>query len=296
MKESFSESRIFSSAQKKRWKIFITSSLVHALVILGPLGYFFVADMISPPKPNPFRVKIGGRELSTGPEVGPPERTRPSPDPGRAPAKPAPAKPKPAEPAPAKPAPVKPKPAKPKPKPAKPKAKPKKTAAKKKTAAPKKNRKTTAKKSVAKKPDTRQRRPTSVEEAQKGVYRPGGGSNFNKNVPIGTRNRAQQKGKQDNRTPGGGATEAMEKYGKRLSTYLETRWTQPADIFLNDNRPSVLIELQIAADGRVISGRIVEASKIAAMDESVRLMLKNLDRVPIPPGGATTLQIYMQTE
>ncbi|MCQ2378431.1 MAG: TonB C-terminal domain-containing protein [Victivallaceae bacterium] len=103
-------------------------------------------------------------------------------------------------------------------------------------------------------------------------------------------------GKQDNRTPGGGATEEDEVFGKKLGTYLEHRWTQPPRIKLGDTLPVTLIELEIAPDGRVTGKRIVTPSGNAAMDASVQAMLDQLDRVPSPPRGKTVLQISMQTK
>lgn len=292
------EHRSIAPASLRR-KIFLHVALIHVVLIFGPLGYFAISDLISPPKQNAFRVKIGPKELSHGPEVGHPERIRPGAnkkssgvDKPKEPPKPK-QPPKPKEP-------PKPKqPAKPKepPKPKqvqKPKPTPKPTPKPKQVQPPKKT--TTAKKSDSKsqtKPNTG--KPKTVAEAEQQVYRPAGGSNFNRNVAIGTRDRAQALGKQDNRTPGGGASEKMEKYGQTLGTYLETRWSQPPDILLQGERPSVLIELDIAPDGRITGSRIIQLCGNQAMNESVKLLLRNLDRVPAPPEGKVSLQISMQT-
>ncbi|MBO5822427.1 MAG: hypothetical protein J6R86_05385, partial [Lentisphaeria bacterium] len=121
---------------------------VHIGVIFIPLGMMWF--MPKKPKQIAFRVKLGGDEPSSAPEIGPPERIRPTgtvgggappppPQPQEAPApkptpqpkpKTVPSKPKPA---PKKPAPKKPAPKKPVPK----KPVPRKTVPKKRVVKPK---------------------------------------------------------------------------------------------------------------------------------------------------------------
>ena len=86
----------------------------------------------------------------------------------------------------------------------------------------------------------------------------------------------------------------MEKYGKNLVRYLKSRWTYPPKSLLYGKTPVVLIELDIAADGRVVGKKIVKRSGINAMDQSIELMLDQLDRIPAPPDGRITQQILMQ--
>ena len=112
---------------------------------------------------------------------------------------------------------------------------------------------------------------------------------------MGSRNAAQSYGnKFDNRTPGGGATQSMEKYGKNLVIFLKAKWTPPSKVLLFGKTPVVLVELDIAANGRVISKKIVKRSGVNAMDQSIEIMLNQLDCVPIPPDGRITQQILMQ--
>lgn len=275
-------------------------------------------------KENPFRVKLGEIELNKGPVVGPPERLPmsppappepPAPEPPMpeppAPEPPAPEPPMPEPPAPEPPAPpepaipspraipkpkVKPKPkakAKPKPK-AKPKVKPK--------AKPQPKAKPKAK------PVSRRNNRKPVKRPAKpkddGVYRPdskpseigrGYSRQNNAKIPVGSRDAAQSYGKKfDNKSPGGGASESMEKYGKNLVRYLKSRWTYPPKSLLGGQMPGVLIELDIASDGRVIGKRIVKRSGINAMDQSIERMLSQLERVPSPPEKRVTLEVLMQ--
>ncbi len=291
--------------------------LVHVLVILGPFGWIVLQNRWNPPKENAFLVKIGGTELSHAYEVGPPERRRPTPNPGRRPESSGKTTPQPKEPETpritpkAKPQPkepvtptVKPRtPAKPRPKATPVKPKPKAAPAKPKP----QSKPSQARSANTRKNDnnTAARRPRTVEEAQKGVYRPeqqtgpigdGGGTNTNRNVPIGRQDRGQAYGPPDNRTPAGGAkNDSLMKYGLSLGDYLKTRWEEPSRSLLEGRLPEVLIEVTIAADGRVLSSRILKPSGITAMDASVRRMLDALDRVPTPPSGRISLQLIMRT-
>lgn len=281
------------SSAARRTGIFVPVLIVHMAVILGPLALVVIADYFAPPEVNAFRVKIGGRELSHAPEVGNPERTRPD---GREPAAEPKVEPKPerknvVEPkvtAPRTEPKVEPKP-QPKPQP-KPKPKPKSTT--------KSNPKPATKTAAKPKPKSGTRsgssRPSNVREAQQQVYQ-GGGKNYNPNVPIGGRNTGQAAGKADNRTPGGGRDAALDRYLATAGRYLKTRWVAPPRSLLGNQLPEVLIELEIAADGRVRSGRIVRGSGVAAMDDSVKRLLSVLDRIPTPP-SAMTLQFIMRPE
>lgn len=297
-----------------RGKIFTHVLVIHLLILFGPIGYLAFENWRNPPEENAFRVKIGGRELSHDWEVGPPERRPPSPNPGAAVPEPAAPEPEVPEPSPRVAEPAAPKiappprikePAAPKVKrTARQQAKPK-TKPKPKTR-PKSSAKQSSRSTAKPKSSSRSRtstRPRNVEEAQRQVYRPGnsgkigGGSNYNSAVPIGSRDVGQAYGKPDHRTPGGGAKDEFDmRYGIRVGNYLKYRWTQPPRSLLGDRLPEVLIQLSIAADGRVTDARVLKPSGVKAMDESIKRMLANLDRVPTPPNGKVTFQLVMRTE
>ncbi len=277
---------------------------IHVLFLLGPLALSFISQFFSPPKENAFKVKLGADEPSHAPEVGMPERKRPSPEPPAPEPEPAPEPPAPEPPAPEPPAPKQepaPEPPAPKPQPKpqpKPKPKPKAKPKPKKQEKPKKQpvKKTAPKKTVQKPVQPKRTgRPKNVEEAQKQVFQ-GGGSNFNPNVPIGTRDRGQAFGKQDNKTPMGGQDQAMQAYLEGVGKYLKTRWAEPSKAFIGDTHPQVLIEISIGADGRVLSWKILKPSGNHQMDDSVKRMLEHLDRVPAPSKGAVTGEFIMQVE
>jgi outer membrane biosynthesis protein TonB len=242
-----------NSTAAMRSVTFILVALLHLGVVFGPLLLWDLLNRRTP-KDNAFRVKIGGAELSKGPDVGMPERKLPTP--------PAPQPEPPKNPAPE----------------------------------PKVPEKIAEPKLPQKLPKPK---PKPKPDPNAGVYTPpaaSGGSITNPNVPTGGRNAAQTHAdKFDNRTPGGGAKADMEKYGKNLTRFLKTKWSAPPDSLLASKRPKVLIELDIAADGRVLSKKIVTKSGIKSMDDSIDRMLQGLDRVPKPP-KRTTLEIYLQME
>ena len=67
----------------RQWKIFVTVSLLHVLLIFGPLAYLGWRGAHQ--EENAFRVKLGGPDLSHDWNVGKPERLRPGANPGRLP-------------------------------------------------------------------------------------------------------------------------------------------------------------------------------------------------------------------
>ncbi len=280
------------NGNRKRARLILLGVIfsLHCALILGPLGFNALMQERSRKKPIAFRVQLGGFEPSHAPEVGIPERKRPAP----APANPAPPKPAP----PKKTAAKKPLPKKTVKKTTPPKKQPKKTV--KKTVTPKR---VTAKKTPAKKTQLRKKSetPEVFHDNRWDNFDPNktpaasGGKNFNRNVPIGTRDRGQKIGKADHRTPAGGATADEEKYAHDLVNFIREKWNRPPGILVDDNA-AVTIELTIAADGRVTGKRIVKSSPNPAVNRSVQDLLKNLSLVPRPPGGSTTLSYSLVSE
>ena len=253
---------------------------LHCALILGPLGFHALMQSKSRQKPIAFRVKLGGHEPSHAPEAGMPERLRPSPAPPApqpAPPKPEPVPPKPQTKPKPKPVKAKPKPlTKPKPKPVKAKPKPKPVKAKPKP-----------------QEVFHDNRWDNFDPAKPAPQ--SGGRNFNRNVPIGSRDRGQKIGKPDHRTPAGGATADEEKYGHELVNFIKDKWNRPPGILV-DETAAVAIELTIAADGRVTAKRIIKPSPNPAVNKSAEELLKNLSIVPRPPNGGTTLAYSLVSE
>ena len=308
----------------RQWKIFVPVSLLHVLLIFGPLAYLGWRGAHQ--EENAFRVKIGGAELSHDWNVGKPERLRPGANPGRLP-DPPPTEPDTPEPPPQEPA----RPDEPgidvvrlqqqreareraaaeaaKKKAAAAAAKNKAAAeaarkraaeaARKKAAAEAAKRKAAAE-AARKKAEAEARRKRELE----GVYNPnrtgpigdGSGRNTNQNVPIGSQDRGQAYGKPDYRTPGGGASsEIPDSYFNGLKRYFDARWQQPPRSLLGNNDPKVVVELTVSDTGKVLASRIISRSGINAMDESVKRLLDNLDLVPRPP-SQVTFQLVLKVE
>ena len=117
-------------------------------------------------------------------------------------------------------------------------------------------------------------------------------------MPIGNRDAAQIYGKKaDHGTPQGGLTADEQAYQQKLGMFLKTKWSQPSKTLLGDTLPSTTIEISIAADGRMLSAKIIKSSGNRVMDESVKRMISILDRLPAPINGrGTTIQFEMRTE
>ena len=307
----------------RQWKIFVPVSLLHVLLIFGPLAYLGWRGAHQ--EENAFRVKLGGPDLSHDWNVGKPERLRPGANPGRLP-DPPPTEPDTPEPPPQEPA----RPDEPgidvvrlqqqreareraaaeaaKKKAAAEAAKKKAAeaarkraaeAARKKAAAEAAKRKAAAE-AARKKAEAEARRRRELE----GVYNPnrtgpigdGSGRNTNQNVPIGSQDRGQAYGKPDYRTPGGGASsEIPDSYFNGLKRYFDARWQQPPRSLLGNNDPKVVVELTVSDTGKVLASRIISRSGINAMDESVKRLLDNLDLVPRPP-SQVTFQLVLKVE
>ncbi|MCI5778947.1 MAG: TonB C-terminal domain-containing protein [Lentisphaeria bacterium] len=266
---------------RKQFTLFCVILGVHCALILGPLGWNYLRGRQTAKKEIAFRVKLGGFEPSHAPEVGPPERKRPAP-----PAPPTPATPKPKPPT--------PKPVKPQ-KPAKPQkpTKPQKPVKPQKPAKPQKPVKPPVKPKPAEvyhdsswdKFDPNRTPPPTTR----------GGSNFNRNVPIGSRDRGQKIGKADHRTPAGGAAADEEKYWASLIPYLQERWDRPPGVLV-DEQTAVTIALSVDSSGAVKSKRIVKRSPNPAVNASAEALLANLTRIPAPPGGAVEFELKLVSE
>ena len=298
-----------------RWRsvTFLLVAAAHVCVVLGPLWLGSLAGK-KKPEEEMFRVKIGGKVLSQGPQVGMPERRvqplAPPPEPDIPKVTPKPevvpepqiplvkpepvVKPKPKPVVKPRPKPVvkpKPKPVvKPRPKPVvKPKPKPVVKPRPKPVVKPR------PRPAVKPKPVVKPRRPDPLDD----VYQDDQHRNDNFNVPAGSRNRSQKYApKHDNKTPGGGrkADEAaFVRYGKNVERYIYSRWVEPPRSLLQGEFPETVIELTIGADGRVSRAEIVRSSGNRSMEASVKALLARLDLLPRPPEGDITFRITLKT-
>ena len=305
--------------EKRKTAIFTSVLTIHLVVIIS----LIISGCVTEEKPREvakppiaFRVKLGSDEPSHAPEVGPPEKIPPAPTP----VPPVPTPPVPELPAPPQPQPPAPPPP-PKPpvkktvkKPKKTVKKPKKTVKPVKKAVKKTQPKKPAKKAVKKTPPKKPAKKAVKKTAKKApdVYHDSswdnfdpnakpvkrGGSNTNKNVQIGTRDRGQKRGQIDSRTPAGGKNNisaAEEAYIAGLQTFIMEKWVRPPGILIDENT-AVIVEISINAYGRVIRKRIVKRSPNGAVNYSAQRMLDNLSEVTRPPHGAVTYQFRLIPE
>ncbi|MBE6389621.1 MAG: cell envelope integrity protein TolA [Lentisphaerae bacterium] len=118
-----------------------------------------------------------------------------------------------------------------------------------------------------------------------------GGSNFNRNVKIGNKDTGQKYGKQDNRTPAGGANAASEaawkQYDGRLKAIIFDKWQRPAGIWI-DEQTAAVISILLDKNGRVIGKKVEKNSPNAAVNDSARRLLRDLNQLPKPPGNSTS--------
>ena len=131
------------------------------------------------------------------------------------------------------------------------------------------------------------------------MYTPPGGSNFNPNVRIGSRDAGQVRGPADHRTPQAGRDDAADReWQSRVQRYVETVWTPPENVFWSGAPPQAVLELVISADGRVLSARLVESSGNARMDGTIRQLITQLKGrpAPKPPHGQQPIEVVLRPE
>lgn len=86
-------------------------------------------------------------------------------------------------------------------------------------------------------------------------------------------------------------------YDIQVAMMIKRMWETPDSNRLGGRKPRVLIEVQIAPDGRVVSKRIRTASGVLAMDESIRFLLNKLRYVKRPFDNKThTLVFWLKAE
>lgn len=88
--------------------------------------------------------------------------------------------------------------------------------------------------------------------------------------------------------------EIPQNYFEQLKHYFYIRWQQPPRSLLGNRNREVMVEFTVAANGRILDSRIIRASGIKAMDQSVRQLLDNLNPLP-PPRVKTTFQLKLRT-
>jgi len=264
--------------KKRRQKIVISVSVVHVILLLGPmLLYFFFSNLI-PAEETAYKVSLEGIP-STDVEAGKPERRPPAPTPP-APTPPSPTPPTPTPPTPTPPTPDIPKPS-PRPSPVAVPTPPK----------PSPPKPTPAKPSPAK-PATpaAPAKPAKPAVDRNNIYT---GSNTNEKVPIGTRDVGQKIGKPDNATPAGGGDDGSgyaNKIGDMLTKYLGSNLAN-----LEAGQKEIHLKIDITADGKVLRAELVGTSGSKAFDDLCRARLAQLTNLPAP-GRPMSLDMILKPE
>ena len=89
-------------------------------------------------------------------------------------------------------------------------------------------------------------------------------------------------------------TLAAKNYENSVGAYLYQLWDTPDKSLLGGKRPEVKIQLSIAANGQLLDAKILKSSGIAAMDKSIRKLLKKVKYLPVPSGGAKKITLILE--
>ena len=83
-------------------------------------------------------------------------------------------------------------------------------------------------------------------------------------------------------------------YENSVGAYLYQLWDTPDKSILGKKRPEVKIQLSIAANGQLLDAKILKSSGIAAMDKSIRKLLKKVKYLPAPRNGAKKITLILE--
>jgi outer membrane biosynthesis protein TonB len=86
---------------------------------------------------------------------------------------------------------------------------------------------------------------------------------------------------------GGNSASEFGWYGEMLHDRFYRAWIQPTANVATGTKISTLVKLRIEKDGRVSKFEIIKASENAAVNESVRVVAKQVTQVDAPPTGLT---------
>ena len=110
-------------------------------------------------------------------------------------------------------------------------------------------------------------------------------------------NRGSKPGAKPSKSTGADDTRENQDWIGKVSVDVYNNWTPPEGVFWGGGKaPQATIELTIAADGRVLSSKLVKPSGNARMDASIREMLRVLTRVTRPPHGGQTIRVELIPE
>ena len=300
-----------------RWITFGVISTLHLLIIGGMFlwGCRSTEKLPEKPKEKKYKVKLQAAPPPAPPSeptvAPPPPKTPPPPKPVVTPQEPVvappPPKPQPPKEPVVKPPPKKKPPKEPVVKPPKKKTPTKKVKNKPKkqpppepvvVAPPRKKVKTPPKRQTT---QNIQKPPkTKVKPKDSGIYQPPTtGKKFDPKGKYNSSptNRGSKPGAKPSKSTGADDTRENQDWIGKVSVDVYNNWTPPEGVFWGGGKaPQATIELTIAADGRVLSSKLVKPSGNARMDASIREMLRVLTRVTRPPHGGQTIWVELTPE
>ena len=83
-------------------------------------------------------------------------------------------------------------------------------------------------------------------------------------------------------------------YENNVGAYLYQLWDTPDKNLLNGQGPEVKIQLNIAANGKLLSAKILKLSGITAMDNSVQKLLRKVKYLPSPSNGGRKITLILE--
>ena len=140
---------------------------------------------------------------------------------------------------------------------------------------------------------------TPPKPKDSGIYRPPTtGKKFDSKGKYNSSptNRGSKPCAKPSKSTGADDTRENQDWIGKVSGDVYNKWTPPEGVFWNGAPPRATIELTIAADGRVLSSKLVKPSGNARMDASIKEMLCVLTRVTRPPHGGQTIRVELTTE
>jgi TonB family protein len=156
---------------------------------------------------------------------------------------------------------------------------------------PKAATKKTPKKKVIKKPKKKWKAAKKIKVSRDLVYV----------KPVKTRPRIKPMDKQkllnylkQNRVKIRSNTSIAQSYENSVGAYLYQLWDTPDKSLLNGKHPEVKIQLNIAANGKLLNARILKPSGITAMDKSVQKLLQKVKYLPAPSNGAKKITLILE--
>ncbi len=90
------------------------------------------------------------------------------------------------------------------------------------------------------------------------------------------------------------STGIIQSYENSVGAYLYQLWDTPDKSVLGNRRPEVKIMLNIAADGRLLNAKILKSSGVAAMDKSVKKLLRKIKYLPASGSGSRKITLILE--